>query len=123
MLRLLMVLFLVAGCTTVADIRQMPADRMMESPKNPQEIAQCALYRAPAEAVSKAAHYHFTLSENPQGTYHLLAELPSQPAGEIDFLPKPGGGTLIQMRARWNFWGREALWACIQNCAQNSAGK
>lgn len=121
---ILFISFHFGGCTTVADVRSMNADQSLESNKSPKQIADCVLYKAPAEVQSSAAYYHFTQSEGPPGTFHILAELPSQPAGEADFKPNGKGGTQIELRSRWNFWGKDSFWACIQRCAsQNIPGK
>jgi hypothetical protein len=84
------------------------------------------MYRAPAEVTSAAVpYYHFSLSEHPAGAFHILAEIPGQPMGEVDLLPDNEGGTAIALRSRWNFWAKDAFWTCIQHCAapQNSPGK
>lgn len=110
-------ILMLAGCATVRDLRSQPSDQSMESTLPPQQIANCVQHQAPAK-VSNAAvpYYHFTLNEEPKGTFHILAEIPGQPMGEADFRPS-ATGTHIDFRSRWNFWGSNAFWNCIQQCA------
>jgi len=109
---------LIFGCANVADIRSMPANRIMESTLPSEQIAACVMFNAPAAVKGALVNYYqFTLSENPKGTFHILASLTDQPMGEADFKPIENSGTLIELRSRWNFWGSDSFWNCIQQCA------
>jgi hypothetical protein len=111
-------LLLLFGCATVSDIKSMPPDLIMESNLSPKEIAICVSHKAPEEVSNPAVpYYNFSLTEDQKGGYYLLASIPAQPMGEVAFLPHNNGGTLIQFRYRWNFWGHDALWSCINKCA------
>ena len=127
---LLLAVLLFFGCATAADIRNKIPFQIIYSDKSPKILADCMMYRAPAEVTCGAVpYYHFALSEEPPGTFHVLAEIPGQPMGEASFIPFLNGGTQIEVRARWNFWGKNSFWECIQNCAsheqtsQNIPGK
>ena len=113
-------LLLLGGCATVADLRSAAPDEILKSPLLPQKIANCVLYQAPAEAVSWAADYNFTMSELPPGTYHVLASVNGGWAGEADFKPMQNGGSTIELRARPTFWAKASFWACIQKCASQN---
>jgi len=117
-LSLLLSALLLAGCATMADIRDKPPDYTMESRLAPEQIASEVEKRAPVEVTNIAVpYYHFTLSKESNGTFHVLAEIPGQPSGEAIFQPTDTGGTHIELRSRWNFWGEKAFWDCIQHCA------
>jgi hypothetical protein len=119
---LLLVLIITCGlgCATAADIRAKAPYHTLLSGKQAKKIVDCVLHRAPAEVTCAAVpYYHFSLSEEPPGTFHILAEIPGQPSGEAVFIPAENGGTVVELRARWNFWGKESFWECIERCAKS----
>lgn len=122
---LLSLIIFAAGCATVSDIRSTPPDNIMQSEKSPKQIVDCVMYKAPSEVSTAAVpYYNFTLNEQPKGTYHILADIPGQPSGEASFSPLSTGGTHIELRSRWNFWGKEKFWNLIKKCTshENSPG-
>lgn len=103
---------ILTGCATVADIRAKEPYQTIESEKSPKEIANCVLHRAPLEVGT----YIYTLSENPPGTFNIFIASPA-PVGDAIFKPKNNGGSFIELRTQWNFWGQNDFWNCIQHCA------
>ena len=115
---LLVLLFMLAGCATVSGIRSLAPEKTLNSPLSPNEASNCVLYRAPEEVGSiMTAYYNFSRTESPKGTYQILIQAGSTPTGEVVFKPNGNGGSIISLKAAWNFWEKEALWSCIQHCA------
>lgn len=119
---------ILSGCATVADIRAKEPIQILESIKAPEALADCVLFKAPSEVGSMLTipHYDFSKIEYPKGQYQILVRAGANvPVGEAAFKSNGQGGSIIELRSRWNFWDKIAFWACIKHCAspQNSPEK